>query len=155
MPRRVWTLDLRLIDGDGAEFSFCAGPVNMLTVFGVAEVPISLSGDPAKPGCLVHTVRAVGAVSDALRNVWPGDPVGLRGPFGLRWPMTDGGRARCRDRGRRLGLAPLRPALYQLFAGRARFTAKIVPALRRARARDILFRREIESWRRRLDIEMK
>ncbi|MGA9487528.1 MAG: hypothetical protein WBV25_10710, partial [Methylocella sp.] len=56
---QVWTLDLEVDDGGGTKnFPFAPGQFNMLTVFGVGEVPISLSGDPAKPGCLVHTVRA-------------------------------------------------------------------------------------------------
>ena len=39
------------------------GQFNMLYVFGVGEVAISISGDPAEPGRLVHTIRAVGTVS--------------------------------------------------------------------------------------------
>jgi NAD(P)H-flavin reductase len=53
-----------------------------------------------------------------------------------------------------LGLAPLRPALYQLLAGRARY-GKIVLLYGARSPDDILFRREIESWRRRLDIEIE
>jgi putative hemolysin len=59
----------------------------MLTAFGVGEVPISVSGDPAEPGRLVHTIRAVGPVSAALAHLGPGDSVGIRGPFGVGWPM--------------------------------------------------------------------
>ena len=38
----------------------------MLYAFGVGEVPISVSGDPQRPDALVHTVRAVGAVTQAI-----------------------------------------------------------------------------------------
>jgi len=128
---QVWTLDLEVDDGDGTKnFPFAPGQFNMLTVFGVGEVPISLSGDPAKPGCLVHTVRAVGAVSDALARLGPGDPVGLRGPFGAGWPMTEAAGRDVVIVAGGLGLAPLRPALYQLLAGRALRQDR--PALRRA-----------------------
>ena len=34
----------------------------MLYVFGVGEVPISISGDPLEPSPLIHTTRAVGTV---------------------------------------------------------------------------------------------
>ena len=141
---QVWTLDLEVDDGNGTEnFAFAPGQFNMLTVFGVGEVPISLSGDPAKPGCLVHTVRAVGAVSGALARLGPGDPVGLRGPFGAGWPMTEAAGRDVVIVAGGLGLAPLRPALYQLLAGRARY-GKIVLLYGARSPDDILFRREIE-----------
>jgi NAD(P)H-flavin reductase len=53
-----------------------------------------------------------------------------------------------------LGLAPLRPAIYRLLAERARYGQ--VQVLYGARSpADILFRRELESWRRRLDVEIE
>jgi len=117
---QVWTLDLEVDDGNGKEnFLFAPGQFNMLTVFGVGEVPIRLSGDPAEPRYLVHTVRAVGAVSGALARLGPGDPVGLRGPFGAGWPMTEAAGRDVVIVAGGLGLAPLRPALYQLLAERA------------------------------------
>ena len=125
--------------------SFAPGQFNMLTAFGVGEVAISISGDPAEPERLVHTIRAVGAVSRALTELEPGDALGLRGPFGVGWPMAelDGKDVVVVAGG--LGLAPLRPAIYRP-AGRARAlrqdrassTARAVPA-------DILFRRELET----------
>jgi NAD(P)H-flavin reductase len=41
------TLELEPLDGNG--FAFAAGQFTMLSVFGVGEVPISISGDPARP----------------------------------------------------------------------------------------------------------
>lgn len=38
----------------------------MLYVFGVSEVPISISGDPTREQPLVHTVRAVGSVTRVM-----------------------------------------------------------------------------------------
>lgn len=152
---KVWTLDLEIEDDNGTEnFAFAPGQFNMLTVFGVGEVPISLSGDPAKPGRLVHTVRAVGAVSGALVHLGPGDAVGLRGPFGAGWPMGEAAGLDVVIVAGGLGLAPLRPALYQLLAGRARY-GKIVLLYGARSPDDILFRLELEAWRRRLDIEIE
>ena len=51
---------------------FRPGQFNMLYAFGVGEVPVSMSGDPAEPDRLVHTIRAVGPVStDSVVNVKP------------------------------------------------------------------------------------
>jgi NAD(P)H-flavin reductase len=152
---QVYTLDIEMDEpgGDGP-MEYTPGQFNMLTVFGVGEVPISMSGDPAKAGPVIHTIRAVGPVSNALADLRPGDPVGLRGPFGVGWPMDEAeGRDVIVIAGG-LGLAPLRPALYRLFAERGRYGA--VSLLYGTRSPDdILFRRELERWSARLDVDVE
>jgi NAD(P)H-flavin reductase len=148
----IWTLDIE--PEAGGDAAFLPGQFNMLTAFGVGEVPISMSGDPAAPGRLVHTVRAVGAASGALARLRRGDPVGLRGPFGTGWPVAEmAGRDVVIVAGG-LGLAPLRPALYRLLAERNRY-GQIVLLCGARSPGDILFRGELESWRRRLDIDIE
>jgi NAD(P)H-flavin reductase len=147
---QVFTLDIELAE---ASPDFTPGQFNMLTVFGVGEVPISLSGDPAEPGRLVHTFRAVGPVSAALTRLDTGDVVGLRGPFGMGWPMAAAAGRDVVIVAGGLGLAPLRPALYRLFAERAHY-GKITLLYGTRSPADILFRHEIEDWRRRLDIDL-
>ena len=82
------TFTLHLEPPDG-KLAFMPGQFNMLYVFGVGEVPISISGDPDAPEVLVHTIRAVGAVTKALMAMVPGDVVGVRGPYGNAWPVGD------------------------------------------------------------------
>src|SRR5579884_2614118 len=82
------TFTLELEPGDGAVIpSFSCGQFNMLYVYGVGEIPISISGNPAQPIPLVHTTRAVGVVSQAMRELKPGNVIGVRGPFGSSWPV--------------------------------------------------------------------
>lgn len=147
----VWTLDF---DADPAGRPAGApGQFNMLTVFGVGEVPVSLSGDAAEPDRLVHTIRAVGPVSTALTRLGPGDPVGLRGPFGTGWPMAGMAGRDVVVLAGGLGLAPLRPALHALRSGQSPHDRAVL--LYGARSPDgILFRREIDTWRRRGDLDI-
>ncbi len=147
----VWTLD---VEPQESASSFLPGQFNMLTVFGVGEVPISLSGDPADGHRLVHTIRAVGPVSMALTRLRAGDAVGLRGPFGAGWPMTEAVGHDVVIVAGGLGLAPLRPALYRLLAERARY-GKIALLYGTRSPADILFRRELETWRHRLDVDIE
>ena len=81
----------------------------MVYAFGIGEVPISVSGPPRRPGPVVLTVRAVGAVSGAICASEPGAVLGLRGPFGTSWPVeaAAGGDVVVVAGG--IGLAPLRP----------------------------------------------
>jgi NAD(P)H-flavin reductase len=141
----TFTLELEPADGlDG--FKFAPGQFNMLYVFGVGEVPISISGDPAAPGTIVHTTREVGTVTRAMRQLKRGDLIGIRGPFGKPWPIE---QARGRDvvvvpGG--IGLAPLRPVMYALMSQRKQF--RRVTLLYGARTpKDVLFAKELEQWR--------
>lgn len=149
---QVWTLE---IESQGTlEPAFVPGQFNMLTAFGIGEVPISFSGDPADSRRLTHTIRAVGPVSAALAALKVGASLAVRGPFGVGWPMSEAtGRDVVIVAGG-LGLAPLRPVLYRLLAERARY-GRIVLLYGTRSPQEILFRREIESWRRRLDIEIE
>lgn len=130
-----------------------AGQFNMLGLPGIGEIPISLSRDPAHGDGLVHTVRAVGPVSAALCRLTPGEAVWLRGPFGVGWPLAElAGRDVVVVSGG-LGLAPLRPVLHRLLAERARYGQIVLLHGARSPA-EILYRREIAAWRRRLDIDI-
>ena len=66
---------------------FTPGQFYMLYSFGVGESAISISGDPARPRAIEHTIRSVGMVTAALSALRPGDRVGVRGPFGIGWPV--------------------------------------------------------------------
>jgi NAD(P)H-flavin reductase len=148
----VWMLDLEVEAAERAAFT--PGQFNMLTVFGVGEIPVSVSGDPAGLSRLVHTIRAVGPVSAALARLDRGEPVGLRGPFGTGWPMAEAAGRDVVVVAGGLGLAPLRPVLYCLLAERGRYGE--IALLYGARGpEEILFRRELESWRSRLDIDIE
>ena len=148
----TFTLTLSSATGRAAA-PFAPGQFNMLYVFGVGEIPISISGDPAKPAALVHTTRAVGPVTKAMRRLKVGDTLGVRGPFGRPWPVGEiAGRDVVLVAGG-IGLAPLRPALYRLLAQRERF-GKLVLLYGTRTPADVLYRRELERWRGRFDLEM-
>ncbi len=78
------TLGLKL-PHDGV-FQFDFGQFNMLSLPGVGEVPISIMG--WQDGLLNHTIRAVGRVSDAMVSMPEQGWMGLRGPFGNGWPLS-------------------------------------------------------------------
>ncbi len=82
------TFTLELVAQSGPRtFDFIPGQFNMLYVYGVGEVPISISGDATDTKVLVHTIREVGTVTKALRKLKAGDTVGVRGPYGTGWPV--------------------------------------------------------------------
>jgi NAD(P)H-flavin reductase len=148
----TFTLELAPVDG-GPMPAFAAGQFNMLYVFGAGEIPISMSGDPTKPGPYVHTIRATGSVSRALQALKRGDVLGVRGPFGRPWPLEQAVDRDLIIAAGGIGLAPLRSTLYQVFAQRASYRRVIVLYGARTPA-DILYAHELEHWQGRLDLDV-
>jgi len=155
--RRSETLDTFTLEIEPAKinqaFGFAAGQFNMLYVFGVGEVPISICADPRSKS-LMHTTRAVGPVTMAMSKLRPGDVLGVRGPFGSSWPIEqlDGLDVVVVAGG--IGLAPLRGALHQLVRRRKKLS-KLVFLYGARTPDDILYRHQLELWQRRgLQIEV-
>jgi NAD(P)H-flavin reductase len=145
----VATLEL----APASAFAFIAGQFNMLYMFGLGEVAISISGNPAEEGRIVHTVRAVGAVSRAITRLRRNEVIGVRGPYGSCWPVAESADSDIIIVAGGLGLAPLRPVIYRVLAHRERYGRVAVLYGARGPA-DILYRRELEAWRRGLDVDI-
>ena len=149
--RDTFTLEMEPLNG--GEKHFTPGQFNMIYVYGVGEVPISISGDPAEPSILKHTVRAVGTVTKAITSVKRGGMLGVRGPFGSGWPLKEAEGYDVVVVAGGLGLAPLRPAILHLLRNRERYGR--VAILYGARTpMDMLYKRELERWRARFDIDL-
>ena len=127
-------------------FGFEPGQFNMLRVPGIGEVPISISGDPTRPGPVLHTIRDVGAVTHALCTLRPGQLVGVRGPYGTSWPVraAAGGDVVIVAGG--IGLPPLRPAIYHVLAHPDSYGRLVLLYGARTPA-DLLFTGELDTWR--------
>lgn len=148
----TFTLELEPVRGEQS-FPFLPGQFNMLYIYGVGEIPISISGDPGKPDVLVHTTRAVGVVTSAMQALKRGDMLGVRGPFGSSWSMQEAQGKDVVIVAGGLGLAPVRPVIYQLMAQREKY--KNVVLLYGTRTpNDILYRAEMETWRSRFDFDV-
>jgi NAD(P)H-flavin reductase len=129
---------------------FAPGQFNMLSVFGVGEIPISISGAISDKSKLIHTIRDVGPVSHAMAALKPGAVLGLRGPYGVPWPVE---KARGRDVvviAGGLGLAPVRPIIYELMENRDAY-GKVTLLYGARNPDEILFAEELTQWRARLD----
>jgi NAD(P)H-flavin reductase len=122
------------------------GEFMMMYAFGIGEVAISVSGDPAvTDGTITHTIRSVGAVSRALHDAQPGTVIGMRGPFGTDWGLAGAvGRDLVIVAGG-VGLAPLRPIVLAALADRDRYGRVTLIAGARARD-DFLFGEQLQDW---------
>ena len=149
----TWTLHLKQAGGTRVP-PFAPGQFAMLYAFGAGEVPISLSGHGLAGSELVHTIRAVGAVTEALCALGAGDAVGVRGPYGTAWPLAEAAGRDVVLLAGGLGLPPLRPVIHELLANRDRYGD--VSILYGGRSPDeLLFVEELEGWRARFDVTVE
>jgi sulfhydrogenase subunit gamma (sulfur reductase) len=148
------TYRLQLVDEQTRkQFRFMAGQFNMVYLFGVGEVAISIVSDPDEPQFLDHTIRAVGRITKAIAALQPGDVLGIRGPFGQGWPLEEA-------RGRNvvivtggLGCAPVVGAIEYIFRRRVQYgSVKILHGVKTPH--DLLYRERFDAWRRHPDTEV-
>lgn len=137
-----------------APLAFQPGQFMMLYRPGQGEAAISISGDPAEPGQLVHTIRGVGHFTRHLNALPVGEYVGLRGPFGTAWPME---RAIGQDVvlvAGGIGMAPLRPAVLHLLRHRHLY-GRIHLFYGARTPSDLLFLDQLHAWRGRFDLDVQ
>ena len=140
-----WTYWMRFKAGDGEGYAFEPGQFNMLYLFGIGEVAISVSSDPSHPELLAHTIRSVGRVTNAIRALKPGDEVGIRGPFGKPWPLEQamGGDLVVVAGG--VGICPVRPAIEYAMRHRDRFRRLVL--LMGAREPSLFpYKEQLDDW---------
>jgi NAD(P)H-flavin reductase len=143
----TFTLTLEAEDRGDEHARFQPGQFSMLWVFGVGELPISISGNPGETDQLTYTVRSVGQATHALVSRQPGDAIGVRGPFGKGWPIE---AAKGKDVviiAGGIGLAPLRPVIYEVLQNRSQY-GRLVLLYGARSPRELLYRKELASWAR-------
>ncbi len=142
----IFTLRLQYEDTDVQEaFAFEPGQFNMVTLYGVGEIPISIVNDPIDSHFFDHTIRVVGRVSEGMSKLQPGDRVGIRGPFGRGWPLE-------RIKGKDvllitggLGCAPLVSVIRYLLRRREDYGhIHILQGVKHAN--DLIWRDQYEAW---------
>ena len=137
-------VSLRIVPVAGALPVSEPGQFMMLWVFGVGEVPISVS-NVALDGSLEFTVQAVGATSTAITEAQIGDVLGLRGPFGTSWPVSQAAGRNMVIMAGGLGLAPLRLAIDAILKSKSPPTS--ITLLVGARSpTNLLFRADLARW---------
>ena len=149
----VFTLTLALDPGPFASsYRFKPGQFNMLHLPGSGEVAISHCGPPSDIpqaplpiGSFLHTIRAVGRVTNAIESLRVGDHLGVRGPYGNPWPIDSLIHQDVMIVSGGLGMAPLRPVIYTIANHRSRFGQ--VDLLYGSRSPElILYQSELKAW---------
>ena len=142
----VFTLRLRFTDAAVRRtYGFQPGQFNMVYLYGVGEVAISIVSDPRDERLFDHTVRVVGRVTRGLAQLQAGDFIGIRGPFGRGWPLRE---AQGRDVlivSGGLGCAPTVSVVNYVLNRRERY-GRLIIMQGVKHANDLLWRERYSQW---------
>lgn len=150
----IFTLRLRFTDpAQHKAFRFAPGQFNMLYLYGVGEVAISIVSDPDDEHLFDHTIRVVGRVTRGLAQLKAGDRLGARGPYGRGWPLK---QAQDRDvmviTGG-LGCAPVVSVINYVIRRRENFR-RLVIMQGVKHSDDLIWRNQYAHWSKQRDTQV-
>jgi sulfhydrogenase subunit gamma (sulfur reductase) len=139
---------------DGISLRHRPGQFVEVSLPGVGEAPISIASSPSRSnGAFELCIRRMGFVTHALHRLEPGDPVGIRGPFGQGLPVENffGKDLLLAPGG--LGLAPMRSLIQYVCDHRNQFGRVLILYGARNPA-ELLFMDELFEWEAQSDMEL-
>ena len=142
----IFTLHCRFTDlAIQEQFKFSPGQFNMVYLYGVGEVAISISSDPDEQHVISHTIRALGRITKALQTLEKGDQIGIRGPFGRGWPLLKAVSKDVVIVTGGLGCAPTVSVINYIMARRNQYrNLKILQGVKHSD--DYIFRKQYAKW---------
>jgi len=138
---------------DGKELGHKPGQFVEVSIFGIGEMPISISSSPTKKGSFELAVRNVGDVTNALHELTPGADVGIRGPFGNGFPVDSFKGKDILIVAGGIGLFPLRSLINYILDKRNEFGRLMILSGSRT-PQERIFVNELEKWHKRQDVEL-
>ena len=136
-----------LLNGGSEAFSdYKPGQFAFLSAWGVGEAPFGIASVPQRGQTLDFAVNRLGAVTNELHELGPGDLVGVRGPLGNCFPMDKFKNKNLIVIGGGIGGAPLRPVIQTVLDNRAAYgRLSILWAARNPSL--LVFTEEYDEWR--------
>jgi NAD(P)H-flavin reductase len=152
--RDIFTLTFKFTDPAFKEaYGFTPGQFNMMYLFGVGEVPMSIVSDPDDNTVFAHTIRRVGRVTNALSQLDIGDEVGIRGPFGRGWPLEQAHGKNVLIITGGLGCAPSVSIINYIVKRKEQF-GKLIILQGVKHSDDLIFREHYAKWAKLPDVQV-
>jgi NAD(P)H-flavin reductase len=150
----VKTFRLKFIsEGEGEAFNFKTGQFGEYTVFGEGESTFCIASPPTRKGYIECTFRQVGRATTALANCDEGDTVGFRGPYGNIFPIEEWKGKNLLFIAGGIALPPMRSVIWNCLDLREDYND--ITILYGARTvDDLVYKYELEEWKKRTDIKL-
>ena len=136
---------------DGSIQNWKAGQFYEVSLFGIGEAPISVCAASVEAPRVEMCVRSAGSLTRALHRLEPGGTLGLRGPFGNGFDMSQAEGMDLLFVAGGLGLAPCRSFIQEALQHRDRYRRVTILAGFRS-PKEILFEDDLAEWGKRDDV---
>jgi NAD(P)H-flavin reductase len=149
--RAIKTFKVEFPDDD--EFAHDCGQCAMLSIFGKGESMISIASSPLVKGYKQFSIMKMGRVTNAFHDAKVGDLIGIRGPYGNKFPLDAWKGRDLVFIGGGVGLAPIWPVIQTAVARRAEF-GKITVFYGARSSRDIMYKADFEALKGSVDVQL-
>ena len=131
---------------DGHSLNHDPGQFAQVALLGVGECPISICSSPTRPDTFELCIRKAGKVTEALHNLSAGDTIGIRGPLGHGFDVSEMHGKDILIVAGGLGIAPARSLIQYVLDERERFGRFFLLYGGRT-PEELLFKDDIVRWR--------
>jgi NAD(P)H-flavin reductase len=138
---------------NGKPLAHKPGQFIQLSIYGVGEAPFSISSPPEQKNVFELAVRKIGAVTQALHSIEPGQKVAIRGPYGSFFPVQQFVGKDTLFVAGGLGYIPLRSLLRYQLRHREEF-GRIVVLVGTRDPKERIFTDQLERLSARGDVEL-
>jgi NAD(P)H-flavin reductase len=142
-PRAIKTFRVRFLENG---FAHECGQCAMLSVLGKGESMISISSSPLEKDYLQFSILKMGRVTSAIHALQEGDLLGVRGPYGNRFPIDEWKGKNLLFIGGGIGLAPIWSVLQTALRTKGDY-GKLSLLYGARSSKDIVYKQELEEIR--------
>jgi len=142
---------------DEQNFSYLPGQFAEISVLGAGEAPIGIASSPTEKGFLKFTIKwyEKGLMTNALHNMFAGDKIGIRGPFGNSFESKNIKGKNIVIIGGGFAFTTLRSLITYMIHSHSRNKFKNITVIYGARSPDdLIYKKELEEWAKRDDIKL-
>jgi NAD(P)H-flavin reductase len=149
--RAIRTLRVDFPDGDG--FDHECGQCAMLSVVGKGESMISIASAPLHKDYKQFSIMRMGRVTTVFHDMKVGDLIGVRGPYGNKFPVEQWKGKNLVFIGGGVGLAPIWPVIQTAVANKADY-GKITVFYGARSSKDIMYKTDFEELKKTADVQL-
>lgn len=149
--RAIKTFKVEFPNGDG--FDHDCGQCAMLSIFGKGESMISIASSPLVKDYKQFSIMKMGRVTTAFHDAKIGDLIGIRGPYGNKFPLEQWKGRDLVFIGGGVGLAPIWPVIQTAVAHRQDY-GRITVFYGARSSRDIMYKADFERLKGTVDVQL-
>jgi NAD(P)H-flavin reductase len=138
---------------EGEKFEFNTGQFAEYSIYGEGESTFCIASPHTRKGYIECTFRRAGRVTSALADAEEGDILGLRGPYGNRFPIDEWKGKSIIFIAGGIALPPMRSVIWSCLDNRADYKDITIFYGAKSEA-DLVYKQELKEWDEMPDVKL-